>query len=404
MSGRWNSSEPFEIFEQFGDNISNSKSGEKMNTDQIIILLSGAGLGAVLSAILVFLSNNKSRSLDYMSEEHLYYRTNLRTIIKELYSLEEIQKSLNALKLLLDAKGKRVRIVCGYSTYLKDGHIWVLINKIESELKNTGKVSKRLIDKLISYSELLLDYELSTSKRRLRYNLFEAFVFISLSLCTVLLIIWFIKSNSTDVNVGIIAEWIPLIHLFFNLIAFFIFYFLRDFVRFSFRNGYLVLMLIFLIFYLVPFWGIIERYNEKAIDILSRISFLENINKNKFILIFCFAVFILEILFMLKSLDDEKSKYIGEIQSVENTDIFEQLLKINNAIENEDESSNLRKNQHIRCFQKSIAKKTPRKQEGMIFEEEWEKVINDIQNENLWKKSLHKKEITYIEKYLKDKK
>jgi len=59
---------------------------------------------------------------------------------------------------------------------------------------------------------------------------------------------------------------------------------------------------------------------------------------------------------------------------VENTDIFEQLLKINNAIENEDESSNLRKNQHIRCFQKAIAKKTPRKQEGMIFEEEWEKL------------------------------
>lgn len=375
-----------------------------MGASQVITLLSGAGIGAVLSAILVFVSNNKSRSLDYMSEEHLYYRTNLRTIIKDLYSLEEIQKSLNALKLLLDAKGKRVRIVCDYSTYLKDGHIWVLINKIESELKNTGKVPKGLIDKLISYSELLLDYELSTSKRRLRYNLFEAFVFISLTLGTILLIIWFIKSNSTDVNVGTIAGWIPLILLFLNLIAFFIFYFLRDFVRFSFRNGKSIFMLMFLFFYLLPFWGIIERYSEKAIKILSRISFLENIDNNKLIFIFCLAVFILEILFMLKSLDDEKSKYIGEIQSVENTDIFEQLLKINNAIENEDESSNLRKNQHIRCFQKSIAKKTSRKQEGMIFEEEWEKVISDIQNENLWKKSLHKKEITYIEKYLKDKK
>lgn len=375
-----------------------------MGASQVITLLSGAGIGAVLSAILVFVSNNKSRSLDYMSEEHLYYRTNLRTIIKDLYSLEEIQKSLNALKLLLDAKGKRVRIVCDYSTYLKDGHIWVLINKIESELKNTGKVPKGLIDKLISYSELLLDYELSTSKRRLRYNLFEAFVFISLTLGTILLIIWFIKSNSTDVNVGTIAGWIPLILLFLNLIAFFIFHFLRDFVRFSFRNGKSIFMLMFLFFYLLPFWGIIERYNEKAIKILSRISFLENIDNNKLIFVFCLAVFILEILFMLKSLDDEKSKYIGEIQSVENTDIFEQLLKINNAIENEDESSNLRKNQHIRCFQKSIAKKTSRKQEGMIFEEEWEKVISDIQNENLWKKSLHKKEITYIEKYLKDKK
>lgn len=335
-----------------------------MEVGQIITLLSGAGIGAILSAILVFVSNNKSRSLDYMSEEHLYYRNNLRTIIKDLYSLEEIQKSLNALKLLLGAKGKRVRIVCSYSTYLKDGHIWVLINKIESELKNTGKVPKGLIDKLISYSELLLDYELSTSKRRLRYNLFEAFVFISLTLGTVLLIIWFIKSNSTDRNVDIIAEGIPLIHLFFNLIAFFIFYFLRDFVRFSFRNGNLIFMLIFLIFYLVPFWGIIERYNEKSIEILSRISFLENIDKNKLIFIFGLAVFILEILFILKSLDDEKSKYIGEIQSVENTDIFEQLLKINNAIENEDESSDLRKNQYIRCFQKSMAEKLRENKRG----------------------------------------
>ncbi|VED66743.1 Uncharacterised protein [Streptococcus australis] len=94
-----------------------------MGTSQVITLLSGAGIGAVLSAILVFVSNNKSRSLDYMSEEHLYYRNNLRTIIKELYSFNDLQKPLNELKLLLDAKGKRVRKVGDYSTYLKDGHI-----------------------------------------------------------------------------------------------------------------------------------------------------------------------------------------------------------------------------------------------------------------------------------------
>lgn len=161
----------------------------------IITLLSGAGLGAILSAILVFVSNNKSRSLDYMSEEHLYYRNNLRTIIKDLYSFNDLQKPLNELKLLLDAKGKRVRKVGGYSTYLKDGHIWILINKIESELKNNGKVPKELIDKLISYSELLLDYELSSSRKKVRYKVFEMFVFISIVLGTVLSVIWFIKPN-----------------------------------------------------------------------------------------------------------------------------------------------------------------------------------------------------------------
>ena len=382
-----------------------------MEASQIITLLSGAGLGAILSAILVFVSNNKSRSLEYMSEEHLYYRNNLRIIIKDLYSLEDVQKSLNELKLLLDAKGKRIRMVGGYSIYLKDGHIWILVNRIESELKNNGKASKELIEKLISYLELLLDYELSTSRKKVRYKLFETFVFISLALGTVLSIIWFIKPNWRDANGDIIACWIPLICLILFLISFFLFYFLRDSLRLSLGNGNSFLTMIFLIFYLLPSFVIIQRYNENAIEALSRISFLENIDKDKFIFIIRGALSILEILFLIFSVDDVKNQYIEEIRSVENADIFEYLLKINNAIENEDESSSLRKNQYTRRFQKSLAKKNPRKlenmvlekQEEMILEEEWEKVISDLQKENLWKKSLYKKEITYLDKYLKDK-
>lgn len=328
-----------------------------MEASQIITLLSGAGLGAILSAILVFVSNNKSRSLEYMSEEHLYYRNNLRIIIKDLYSLEDVQKSLNELKLLLDAKGKRIRMVGGYSIYLKDGHIWILVNRIESELKNNGKASKELIEKLISYLELLLDYELSTSRKKVRYKLFETFVFISLALGTVLSIIWFIKPNWRDANGDIIACWIPLICLILFLISFFLFYFLRDSLRLSLGNGNSFLTMIFLIFYLLPSFVIIQRYNENAIEALSRISFLENIDKDKFIFIIRGALSILEILFLIFSVDDVKNQYIEEIRSVENADIFEYLLKINNAIENEDESSSLRKNQYIRRFQKSLAKK-----------------------------------------------
>ena len=40
-----------------------------MNTDQIIILLSGAGLGAVLSAFLVFINNSKKNKLDFITKE-----------------------------------------------------------------------------------------------------------------------------------------------------------------------------------------------------------------------------------------------------------------------------------------------------------------------------------------------
>lgn len=270
-----------------------------MEISQIITLISGAGLGAILSAILVFVSNNKSRSLEYMSEEHLYYRKNLRIIIKDLYSLEDVQKSLNELKLLLDAKGKRVRKVDGYSTYLKDGHIWILVNNIESELKNNGKVPKELIDKLISYLELLLDYELSSSRKKVRYKVFETFVFISLVLGTVLSIIWFIKPNWCDVNGKIVSHWIPLTYIVLCLTSFFIFYFLRDSVRLSFRDGNSILMILFIILYLLPFFGIIQRYNENAIEALSHISFLENINKGKFIFITRASLIILEILFLI---------------------------------------------------------------------------------------------------------
>ena len=219
-----------------------------------------------------------------------------------------------------------------------------------------------------------------------------------------LLIIWFIKPDWRDVSGNVVSHWIPLVYIGLCLTSFFIFYFLRDSVRLSFRNGNSFLMILFIIFYLLPFFGISQRYNENAIEVLSHISFLKNIDKDKFIFIIRGALFILEILFLLFSIDDEKSQYIEEIRAVENADIFENLLKINNAIDNEDDSSNIRKNHYICCFQKSLAKKNPRKLDEMIVEEEWEKVISDIQKENLWKKSLYKKEITYLEKYLKDKK
>ncbi|VED66744.1 MULTISPECIES: hypothetical protein [Streptococcus] len=175
-------------------------------------------------------------------------------------------------------------------------------------------------------------------------------------------------------------------------------------MRLSFRNGNSFLIILFIIFYLLPFFGIIQRYNENAIEALSNIYFLENINKDKFIFIIRGALFILEILFLIFSIDDEKSQYIEEIRAVENADIFENLVKINNAIDNKDDSSSIWGNYYISCFQKSLAKKDPIKLEEMILEEKWEDIIRDIQKENLWKKSLYKKEITYLEKYLKDKK
>ena len=51
-----------------------------METSQIITLLSGAGIGAVLSAILVFVNNSKRNQLDYITRERSEWRKKIENI------------------------------------------------------------------------------------------------------------------------------------------------------------------------------------------------------------------------------------------------------------------------------------------------------------------------------------
>lgn len=57
---------------------------KKVNTDQIITLLSGAGLGSILSAILVFVNNSKKNQLDYITKERAEWRKSIKLIIVDL--------------------------------------------------------------------------------------------------------------------------------------------------------------------------------------------------------------------------------------------------------------------------------------------------------------------------------
>lgn len=55
-----------------------------METSQIITLISGAGLGAILSAILVFVNNSKRNWLDYITKERTEWRKSIKLIIVDL--------------------------------------------------------------------------------------------------------------------------------------------------------------------------------------------------------------------------------------------------------------------------------------------------------------------------------
>lgn len=55
-----------------------------METSQIITLISGAGLGAILSTILVFVNNSKRNWLDYITKERTEWRKSIKLIIVDL--------------------------------------------------------------------------------------------------------------------------------------------------------------------------------------------------------------------------------------------------------------------------------------------------------------------------------
>lgn len=69
-----------------------------MEASQIITLLSGAGLGAILSAILVFVNNSKRNQLDYITRERSEWRKDIQTILDDLGKVGKRVDAIQRLK------------------------------------------------------------------------------------------------------------------------------------------------------------------------------------------------------------------------------------------------------------------------------------------------------------------
>ena len=162
--------ELFEDFEQFGDNINNSKRGKKMNTEQIIILLSGAGLGAVLSAFLVFINNSKKNKLDFITKERSEWRRDIQFILDDLGKVGKRAEAIQRLKSRINPYGKSDTVEDGDDFYLHEGHIWSLVNTID--ITNTSQ-----IEKLSDYVRLLWKYDWERSKREIKFDIFNSFIY-----------------------------------------------------------------------------------------------------------------------------------------------------------------------------------------------------------------------------------
>lgn len=130
-----------------------------MEVGQIITLLSGAGLGAILSAILVFLNNSKRNQIDYITKERAEWRKQLKIILEKLTDDKKRESALIQLKSQINPFGKNMDIKYSKPYYMKDGHIWDTLDNNVIDY-----------DKLSLYIALLLKYDWERSKMEIKFN------------------------------------------------------------------------------------------------------------------------------------------------------------------------------------------------------------------------------------------
>lgn len=119
-----------------------------MEVGQIITLLSGAGLGAILSAILVFINNSKRNQIDYITKERAEWRKQLKIILENLKDNQKKDSALIQLKSQINPFGKNMEIKYSKPYYMKDGHIWDILDNDVIDY-----------DRLSLYIALLLKYD-----------------------------------------------------------------------------------------------------------------------------------------------------------------------------------------------------------------------------------------------------
>ncbi|ORO37370.1 hypothetical protein B7730_00190 [Streptococcus oralis subsp. tigurinus] len=141
-----------------------------LETSQIITLLSGAGLGAVLSAILVFANNSKRNQLDYITKERSEWRKDIQIILDDLGKVGKRAEAIQRLKSRINPYGKSKTVDNGDDFYLHEGHIWSLVNTID--ITNTSQ-----IERLSDYVRLLWKYDWERSKREIKFDIFNSFIY-----------------------------------------------------------------------------------------------------------------------------------------------------------------------------------------------------------------------------------
>lgn len=185
-----------------------------MEVGQIITLLSGAGLGAVLSAFLVFINNSKKNKLDYIVKERTEWRKKIEDIIEELQVSSKRRSAFIRLKSHINPYGYNLDIKNTKDYFMKDGHIWDSLAK--------GKYKD-----IIYFLSLLLKHDWERRKQEAKFQYLNALSWIvQIFFCVFnFYLIYLVVSNLVGSNFT--RSYISLYFLIYSFLAFM---FQREFI------------------------------------------------------------------------------------------------------------------------------------------------------------------------------
>ena len=238
-----------------------------MEVGQVVALLSGAGIGAILSAILVFLSNNKKNQLDYIVKERTEWRKKLEGIIENLQVPSERKGALKRLRALINPYGYNLDIKNTKDYFMKDGHIWDSLAK--------GKYKD-----IIYFLSLLLKHDWERRKQEAKFQYLNALSWIvQIFFCVFnFYLIYLVVSNLVGSNLVVsnlvVSNLVVSNLVVSNLVV-------SNLVGSNFAQSYISLY--FLIYSFLAF-----MFQREFIGVLKRKS-SKNVKGKLLVFLFCFA-------------------------------------------------------------------------------------------------------------------
>lgn len=131
-----------------------------LTIEQIVSIISAVGISTIISAIIAFVQNNKKNNLDFVTKERSEWRKKLKEILSELSDDTKKESAIIKLKSEINPYGKDMELKNTKPYYMKEGHIWDLLDG-EKEVD---------FERLAFYIELLLKFDWERSKSEVRFR------------------------------------------------------------------------------------------------------------------------------------------------------------------------------------------------------------------------------------------